>query len=247
MRRHAPTIFALAIMTLLGSAGAGAQDAPPLPPPAPDPAPTPAAAPAAPAGSQQKYTPAELETLVGPIALYPDIVLAAMLPATASPLDVIAAARYVESKGGKVDAVPEDSSWDPAVLPLLQFPDVLKWMNDNLDWMEQMAFAVSVQQSDVLAAVQAFRKKTQEAGNLKSDQYLTVETQEAPPPPGATVVEGSSSEVIVIQPTNPEVIYVPTYTPVRGGHALLRVLSRRAALRVGDGLRDGHGRRVGRP
>src|SRR5262249_25042944 len=123
-------------------------------------------------------------------------------------------ARFVESKGGKIDSVPENTGWDPMVVTLLQFPDVLKWMNENLDWMNQMGFAMTVQQGDVLKAVQDFRKKVQAAGNLKSNEYMKVETQTAPPPDsGDTVVEGGTSEVIIIESANPEVVYVPTYEP----------------------------------
>src|SRR5688572_18258766 len=98
MRRFSGTVFCLAVAGTLGAGAVVARGAP-EPPAAPAPA-------AAPAANEQKYNAAELETLVGPIALYPDKVLASMLPATTFGIDVVAAARYLESKGGKIDAVP---------------------------------------------------------------------------------------------------------------------------------------------
>lgn len=163
--------------------------------------------PAAPA----KLTAAELETLVGPVALYPDIVIASLLPATTAPLDVVAAARAVEQAGGKVAEVPAGAAWDPSVQALLQFPDVLLWMNQNLEWVKQTGYAVATQQADVLAAIQEFRRKAAAAGNLKSDEHMTVTTADAPAAPAEAAAP--PAEVIVIEPTDPTVVYVPTYSP----------------------------------
>ncbi|MHC5011100.1 MAG: DUF3300 domain-containing protein, partial [Planctomycetota bacterium] len=154
-----------------------------------------------------KYSADELLELVGPIALYPDGLIASILPATTVPLDLVQAARWLKEQGGSVDEIPEDKGWDESVLALLQFPDVLEWMNDNLDWVEQMGFAVNVQQGDVLAAIQAFRSKAQAAGNLETNEYQEVDTETK-----------DGTEVIVIQPASPEIIYVPTYNPVTVVH-----------------------------
>jgi hypothetical protein len=151
-----------------------------------------------------KYSAEELQTLVGPVALYPDIVLGTLLPATAFPNDIVAAADYVAKQGGKVAGPPEGTAWDANAQALLQYPDLLKWLKDNPDWVKQMGFAMSGQQSDVLAAVQSFRKAADEAGNLKSNEQQTVSTEDVP---------GTDTEVIVIEPTNPAVVYVPTYVP----------------------------------
>jgi hypothetical protein len=107
---------ALAAALLLPPAAASPQDPPP-PPPAPS-APLSPAAPADPA----RWTDAQLEELVAPVALYPDVVLAALLPATTAPLDVVAAARHVAGAGGAVDAPPEGTRWEPGVVTLLQYP-----------------------------------------------------------------------------------------------------------------------------
>ena len=87
------------------------------------------------------------------------VVLYSMLPAATAPADVTAAAKYVATAGGKVDAAPEGVTWDPNVVGMLQYPEVLQWMNENPSWLEQMGFAMATQQADVLAAVQRYRAK----------------------------------------------------------------------------------------
>jgi hypothetical protein len=157
---------------------------------------------AAPEGANQPYSAAELRDLVGPVALYPDVVLSSLLPATTFPEDVKAAADYVAKQGGTVSAVPEGTTWDPSVQAMLQYPDVLKWLTENSLWAQQMAFAVAVQQSEVLAAIQAFRAEVKEAGNLKSDEHMTVSMEDA---------SSGEGDVIIIESASPEVVYVPTY------------------------------------
>jgi hypothetical protein len=156
-------------------------------------------APLSAAGSDEPYTPAELEEIVAPIALYPDILISSMLPASTVPMDVVAAARWVGQQEGEITEAPADSGWDPAVEAMIQFPDVLTWMNENLSWMEMLAYAVAVQEGEVLQAIQDFRKKAQEAGNLESNDKMQVVTE---------------TEVIYIEPASPTVVYVPTYDPV---------------------------------
>ncbi|HVG93539.1 MAG TPA: DUF3300 domain-containing protein, partial [Planctomycetota bacterium] len=156
---------------------------------------------------EERLTRAQLKELVGPVALYPDGVLASLLPATTFPLDVIAAARWVEEKGGKVEAVPEDRDWDASVIALLQFPDVLTWLNENLAWMDQMGRAVAAQQAEVLQAIQDFRREVQAAGNLPEGEHLVVKEEQAQGAPEGTTV-------LVIEPANPQVVYVPIYDPV---------------------------------
>jgi hypothetical protein len=199
----------LAALLLVPVPGASAADAPP-------PAGAGPAAAAPQAGGESTWTMAQLKELVGPVALYPDEVLSSLVPATCVPLDIVEAWRYVESKGGKVDEPPPNVTWDPSVVAMLQFPDVLKWMNDNLDWVQQMGDAVASQQSAVLTAIQGFRYDAQKAGNLKSDDHLKVTSMppEIPPdtPPEA-VQEMGDTQIIYIESADPEVIYVPTYEP----------------------------------
>jgi hypothetical protein len=143
------------------------------------------------------YTPEQLEKLVGPVALYPDDLIAITLPATTYPLDVVKAQRFLEARKADPKA-PEDKTLADPVVKLLNYPVIVKMMNDDLDWMQSLGDAVEVDESGVLAAIQAFRHKAEAAGNLKTDDKQKV------------VVE---KDVIVIQPANPEVIYVPTYQP----------------------------------
>jgi hypothetical protein len=149
----------------------------------------PAAAPA--------YTQEQLEKLVGPIALYPDDLLAITLPSATYPLDLVKAQRFLEKLKKDPKAQPDPSLPD-SVLKLLNYPDVVKMMNDDLDWTEALGEAVDTDEAGVMNAVQSFRRKAEGAGNLKSNDKQVV------------VVE---KETIVIQPANPEVIYVPQYQP----------------------------------
>ena len=139
----------------------------------------------------------ELRDLVAPVALYPDVVLASLLPATTHGDEIHYAALYA-GDAARVEHVPEDRGWDGSVLGLLQFPDVLRWLDDNPAWTDQMAQAMTYQQADVLDAIQDYRRMVRDAGNLKSNQYQTVR---------------SSDQDVRIEPARPDVVYVPTYDP----------------------------------
>jgi uncharacterized membrane protein YgcG len=156
------------------------------------------AAGAAPAeAAAPKLNAAELEELVGRIALYPDDLIAIILPASTYPLDIVQAERLLEKLKTNKDLKP-DESWHESVKALLNYPEVVKTMSQELEWTEKLGEAVVSQQSDVITAIQAFRAKAQKAGNLKTDDKQVV------------VVE---KEVIEIVPADPEVIYVPSYEP----------------------------------
>jgi len=141
----------------------------------------------------------QLVDLVAPVALYPDDLLTNVLTASTIPDQVSQAAQYVRSRGGKVSSMP-DTDWDPSVKALLYFPDVLYKMNNDLNWTRDLGNAVINQMNDVLAAVQVFRGSAYNAGNLKSTEQQKV------------VADHST---IIIEPSNPDVIYVPTYDPVQ--------------------------------
>lgn len=145
------------------------------------------------------YSPAELEELVGPIALYPDDLIAIILPAASYPLQIVEAARYLEDLEDNPDLQP-DESWDDSVVALLNYPEVIELLNEDLDWTWNLGEAVVSQQADVLDAIQDFRGRAVLAGNLKSDDRQIV-----------TEVD----EIIAIEPADPEVIYVPYYEPSR--------------------------------
>ena len=141
----------------------------------------------------------ELEELVGPIALYPDYLLAVVLPAAAYPLQVIEAARFLEALESDPTLEP-DPDWDDSVVALLNYPEVVALMNDEIDWTWQLGEAVVAQQADVVFAIESFRDRAYAAGNLKSDEYQTVSRDDG---------------VIQITPVSEEVIYVPYYEPER--------------------------------
>jgi len=139
----------------------------------------------------------QLVELVGPIALYPDELLAIVIPASTYPMEIVQASRFLQQYKNKPDLKP-DEQWDPSVLGLLNYPEVVELMNNDLDWTWKLGEAVVNQQNDVMEAIQQFRDKAQEAGNLESNDKQVI------------VVE---KEVIKIESASPEVIYVPSYTP----------------------------------
>ncbi len=156
-----------------------------------------AQAPASPGGAPPPLSDAELDKLVGPIALYPDDLVGIILPASTNPLQLVQADRYLDKR--KADPkLPVDEKWDDAVKSLLNYPDVVKMMSGDLDWTSALGEAVVADQGAVLEAVQAFRRRAQAAGNLKSDGKQVVQVEQ---------------EIINIVPADPQVIYVPQYNP----------------------------------
>jgi hypothetical protein len=97
--------------------------------------------------------------------------------------------------------------WDPSVKSLVPFPQVLSQLNSNLDWTQQLGYAFANQQKDVLDSVQRLRRQAKAQGQLQSSEHQVVTVQA--PPPGATTTQ----QTIVIQPAQPNVVYVPTYNP----------------------------------
>jgi hypothetical protein len=167
----------------------------------------PAAAPAAAPDQAKKLPPDALDSLVAPIALYPDPLLAQTLAASTYPLEIVQLqqwlAKHPDLKDkALVDAVAKEP-FDPSVQSMAAFPDVLKRLGDDIQWTNDLGNAFLAQQSDVMDAVQRMRKKAQDKGKLESNKEQKVETQ---------VIE--KKEVIVIQPAQPDVIYVPSYDPV---------------------------------
>ncbi len=145
----------------------------------------------------------ELQSLVAPIALYPDALVAQILSAATFPDQVAIADNWLQQnknlKGSALGQAVNGQSWDPSVKALTQFPSVLHNMAQNLAWTSQLGEAYHNQASDVMAAVQTLRAQAKAAGNLKSGSQITVVQQ--------------SPQTIVIQPTNPQVVYVPEYNP----------------------------------
>lgn len=146
----------------------------------------------------EKLTTEELHTLLAPIALYPDALLAQLLPASTFPIQVVEAYRYTQT-ATTPDTPPANTTWDSSVIALLHYPPVLKKLNDDLTWMEQLGVAVTFQMADVTQAIQQVRGEAQAAGNLVSNDKQNVV---------------ADREIIQIVPSNPQVIYVPTYDPI---------------------------------
>jgi hypothetical protein len=142
-------------------------------------------------------TAAELEELVGPIALYPDDLLAIVLPASTYPLEIVQAARFLDELETDGSLQP-DESWDESVVALLNYPEVVRMMDKEIDWTWRLGEAVISQQADLLAAVESFRDRAYAAGNLESDEYQTVSNEDG---------------IIEIDPVDEEIIYVPYYEP----------------------------------
>jgi len=169
--------------------------------------PPPAGAPAA-AGAEPsaKLSADELDSLVAPIALYPDPLIAQCLVASTYPIDIIAAQQWLAKnsslKGEQLEKAAQQQDWDPSIQALVSLPEALKVLSENIQWTEDLGDAVLAQQADVMDAVQRMRKKAKDNGKLESSEQQKVETK---------VVE--TKEVIVIQPAQPEVIYVPSYNP----------------------------------
>ena len=153
-------------------------------------------------GTEKKFMQEELDQTLAPIALYPDDLLTQILIASTYPLEVVQADRWVQAnknlKGDQLTAALEKQTWDPSVKSLVNFPQVLSTMSEKLDWMQKLGDAFLASEKDVMDTVQRLRLKAQEAGNLKSTEQQKVVVQE---------------KVIIIQPAQPEVIYVPTYSP----------------------------------
>ncbi len=149
----------------------------------------------------------QLDSLVAPIALYPDPLLSQVLVASTYPLEIIQLQQWlVKNKNLKdkalADAV-QKQNWDPGIQSMAALPDAVKKLSENIQWTTDLGNAFLAQQSDVMDAVQRMRAKAQAAGNLKSGQQQKVETK---------VVE--TKTVIVIAQANPQVVYVPSYNPV---------------------------------
>jgi len=154
-----------------------------------------------------KIPPDQLDSLVAPVALYPDPLLAQVLAASTYPLEIILLQRWLESNKNLKDKELADAvskqKWDASVQALAALPDVVKRLGDDIQWTTDLGNAFLAQQGDVMDAVQRMRKKAQEKGTLKTTEQQKVETK---------VVE--TKTVVVIEQSNPQVIYVPSYDPV---------------------------------
>ena len=187
----------------------------------------------APVATYAAPTPDQLYQLVAPIALFPDSLLAQVLAASTFPDQVTAAWNYLQQnpglKGPQLMQSVDGQSWDNSVKGLTQFPDVLQQMSGSLSWTSSLGDAYFNSPQNVMNAVQVMRQRAYQAGNLKNtpQQNVTVQNQAPSSAPvqssaevqqvaseaGQTTVVQAPPQTIVIQPSQPDVVYVPQYNP----------------------------------
>jgi hypothetical protein len=160
---------------------------------------------AAPPAPPEAMTPAALEELLAPIALYPDALLGVLLSSATHPQEVMDGGNWLlqqKATGEALDSEAEKAGFGPSMRALMQFPTVVDMMCQNFDWTQQLGSAMNTDQAAVLAAVQRLRGQAMDAGNLKSSPQMKVSTQ---------VVE--KQKVVVVESPEPQVVYVPQYDP----------------------------------
>ncbi|WP_445143603.1 DUF3300 domain-containing protein [Dyella sp. Tek66A03] len=169
-----------------------------------------------PKAGQQIFKPEQLDQMLAPVALYPDALLSQILMATTYPGDVAEAASWSaanpKAQGDAAVKQVQDKPWDPSVQSLVAFPQVLAQMKERSDWVQNVGDAFLAEPDQVMASIQRLRAKAQQAGNLKSNEQQKVIVQQAPPAQAAPAAAPSTT-IIQIEPTNPEVVYVPSYNP----------------------------------
>jgi hypothetical protein len=153
----------------------------------------------------------QIDALLAPIALYPDQLLTQILIASTFPIQIVEASRWIDDpthkdlSGDALAKALEPLGWDPSVKSLVPFPQVLSQLNNNLEWTQQLGYAFASQQKDVLDSVQRLRRQAQEAGHLQSTSQQVVRTE---------AQSGQTAQpTIVIAPAQPNVVYVPAYSP----------------------------------
>ncbi len=212
-------VYAVSVVVFLSGATTLAQtpDTPPAPvetaavaPPAKDPV----------------FTQEQLEQMAAPIALYPDPLLAQVLMASTYPGEVAEAVTWSKAnpnaKGDDAVKQVANQPWDPSVQALVAFPQVLATLGQDPVWVQRLGDAFLAQPDDLMSGVQNLRRQAQAAGNLESNQYQNVTVQVAAPAPAPAdrpkaetlpAAPASSNSTIIIQPADPQVVYVPTYNP----------------------------------
>jgi Spy/CpxP family protein refolding chaperone len=148
------------------------------------------------------FKPEELEQILAPIALHPDSLVTQILMAATYPLEIVQAERWIKQnaslKGEALTAALEKQEWDPSVKSLVNFPQVVTMMSEQLEWTQKVGDAFLADQKQVLDTIQSLRAKAQASGNLQTTKEQTIIVEE---------------KIIKIEPANPQVVYVPTYNP----------------------------------
>jgi Protein of unknown function (DUF3300) len=152
--------------------------------------------------TQPAFSQPELDQMLAPIALYPDSLLSQILMASTYPLEVVEAARWSRSnptlRGDDAVRAVQQNNWDPSVISLVAFPQILQRMDENLAWTERLGDAFLAQQTQVMDTVQSLRQTAYAAGNLSSNEQIRVAPE---------------AQIIAIEPANPMIVYVPYYDP----------------------------------
>jgi hypothetical protein len=152
---------------------------------------------------QDRFSEAELDQMLAPIALYPDTLLGQMLMAATYPLEVVEVARWVRQnpnlKGDVLDAALKDTDWDMSVQSLAHFPQVLAMMDEKIEWTTRVGDAFLAQRDDVMNTIQDLRARAEAEGNLRSTREQNVVNDQG---------------AIEIAPADPGVVYVPVYDPL---------------------------------
>jgi len=150
----------------------------------------------------------QLDQMLAPIALYPDSLLSQVLMAATYPSDVADAAKWSKAnpnvKGDDATKAVQNQPWDPAVQSMVAFPQVIQMMGDKPDWTQNLGDAFLASPKDVLDSAQRLRAKAQQQGNLKTSEQQKVLVEQEPQ---------TQQTIIRIEPSNPEVVYVPLYNP----------------------------------
>jgi hypothetical protein len=150
------------------------------------------------------FAPPQLDQMLAPIALYPDLLLGQILMASTYPLEVVEANRWLQLPGNaglrddQLATALQSENWDPSVKSLLPFPQILQMMNSHRGWMQQLGDAFLAQEAAVMDAVQRLRARANAAGTLYSTPEAYV---------------SSDGTVTTIEPADPQIIYVPAYDP----------------------------------
>ena len=152
------------------------------------------------------YGPEAMESLLAPIALYPDPVLAQVLATSTNPQEVLDAGNWLlanpDLTGADLEAAALEAAFTPPMVALVQFPTVVDMMCMEMDWTTELGNAFLTDEPGVLDAVQRLRKQAADMGNLQSSEQMSVKTETQ-----------NNNEVIIVEPAQPEVVYVPVYDP----------------------------------
>jgi hypothetical protein len=189
MKRHRILASLLALTVLAGAAQAQTAYPPPPPPPS---------------AVAALYAPAQLDQMLAPIALYPDPLLTSILTAATYPVEIDAAAQWLQAPGvaaltdGALVTAMAGTGWDPSVQSLVPFPPVLAMLDQQLAWTQALGNAFLAQPADVMASIQRLRRSALTAGALVSSPYETVT---------------DDGTYVTITPTQPQMLYVPVYNP----------------------------------